>query len=142
MSKRGAQTPQRKQPEIDGRNAEFYEYSVDDELRFQRCLQCSTWRHPPRLRCAHCGSAETAWEPSSRLGTIWSWTVTHQLFDSAMAGRLPYASVVVEVAEGPRVVALLDEAVDPASLRIGMPVRLDFEHPNGPIGLLVCRIAG
>ena len=28
------------------------------ELRLQRCAACGTWRHPPRYRCAACGSPD------------------------------------------------------------------------------------
>ena len=37
---------------------------------------------------------------------MFSWTITHQAVDPAFADAWPYATVVVELDEGPRLVAL------------------------------------
>src|SRR5262245_9871133 len=92
-------------PSPDGLNAEFYAECAKGRLSFQRCDDCRTWRHPPRVMCAACGSWNWHWQPSSGLGRIYTWTVTHQAMHPAFAGDTPYAVVVVELDEGVRVVS-------------------------------------
>ena len=107
--------------------AAFWEFCAREELRFQRCSACSTWRHLPRLRCAACGSPDFRWERSSGRGRVYSWTVTHQSPMSAFAARAPFAVLVVELDEGVRMVAGLVEA-SPAALRLDLPVEVVFER--------------
>ena len=40
-------------------NGEFYQFCKQHELCFQRCQDCSTWRHMPRESCATCGSSRS-----------------------------------------------------------------------------------
>ena len=107
--------------------AAFWEHCAREELRFQRCGQCKTWRHLPRLRCAQCGSAEFSWERSSGKGRVYSWTVTHQSPIRAFAAKAPWAVLVVELDEGVRMVAGLVEA-KPDVLRLDLPVEVVFER--------------
>ncbi len=117
-----------------GLNAVFYEYCAQEELRFQRCEACGTWRHPPRYRCPHCGSARFRWEQSSGRGEVFSWSVTHQALDPAFADELPYAIVVVQLEEGPRIVGNLRDLA-PAGLRLGLPVEVVFEVLSPTVAL-------
>jgi uncharacterized OB-fold protein len=105
--------------------AAFWEHCAREELRFQRCSGCGTWRHLPRLRCAHCGSGEFSWERSSGRGRVYSWTVTHQSPIRAFA--TPFATLVVELDEGVRMVAGLAGA-GPEVLRLDLPVEVVFER--------------
>jgi hypothetical protein len=107
--------------------AAFWEHCAREELRFQRCSACATWRHPPRLRCARCGSPDFTWERSSGRGRVYSWTVTHQSPLRAFIARGPHAVLVVELEEGVRMVAGLVEA-SPSVLRLDLPVELVFER--------------
>jgi uncharacterized OB-fold protein len=107
--------------------AEFWAHCAKEELRFQRCTACGTWRHLPRLRCASCGSPAFTWERSSGRGRVYSWTITHQAAIRAFAGRVPYAVLVVELDEGVRMVAGLVDAT-PDVLRLDLPVEVVFER--------------
>jgi hypothetical protein len=116
-----------------GPNAEFYAFLAKGELRLQRCTACGTWRHPPRHRCAACGSVTAAWEPASGRGHVFSWTVTHRNVDPAFTP--PYAVVVVELAEGPRLVGNL-RGLEPAALTLDLPVIVEIEPVSDTVGLL------
>jgi uncharacterized OB-fold protein len=107
--------------------AAFWEHCAREELRFQRCTGCGTWRHLPRLRCAQCASPEFTWERSSGRGRVYSWTVTHQSPIRAFAARAPWAVLVVELEEGVRMVAGLVDA-KPDVLRLDLPVEVVFER--------------
>jgi hypothetical protein len=117
-----------------GPNAEFYGWLARGELRLQRCGGCGSWRHPPRHRCAACGSSAATWERASGRGEVFSWTVTHQALDPAFTP--PYAVVVVELEEGPRLVGNL-RGLDPADLRLGLAVQVAIEPVSDSVALVL-----
>jgi uncharacterized OB-fold protein len=123
-------------PAATGLNGEFYAFLAQGELRLQRCAACGTWRHPPRFRCAHCGSLDVRWERASGRGRVYSWTTTHRAVDPAFTP--PYAILVVELEEGPRVVANL-RGLEPSELVIDLPVLVEIEHASDTVGLLWFR---
>jgi len=128
----------RPRPVLDGLTAEFYAHCARHDLRFQRCLTCGAWRHPPRVLCAVCGSSRWSWEPSSGRGQVFTWTVVHQAMHPAFADAVPYAVIVVETTEGVRVVSnLLDAGND--ALRLGLPVEVDYQRLDDELTLPMFR---
>ncbi len=121
-----------------GPNAEFYEFLARGELRLQRCAACGTWRHPPRHRCAHCGSLDAAWERAPGRGRVFSWTVTHRPVDPAFDP--PYAVLVVELDEGPRLVGNL-RGMEPSGLALDLPVVVEIEPVSEHVGFVWFRPA-
>jgi uncharacterized protein len=121
-------------PQPDGLNAEYYAFCAAGELRFQRCTACATWRHPPRTRCAVCGSDQWEWALASGRGTIYSWTITHRPLDPGFADEVPYAVVVAEMEEGPRIVGNL-RGLAPSELTLGLPVEVEFETVSDTVAL-------
>ena len=121
-------------PALDGLTKEFYNWCRRGDLRFQRCSACQAWRHVPRPMCASCGSFEWTWQRSSGRGTVFSWTVAERPMHPAFQDDAPYAPVVIEMAEGVRLVSeMLD--CSPDELEIGMPVELVFDHVTPEITL-------
>jgi uncharacterized OB-fold protein len=114
-------------PRLDGYTAEFYRFCSRGELRLQRCCDCGRWRHPPRLLCASCRSPRFGWERTAGRGRIYTWTVVHQAVHPAFAGQVPYALVVVELEEGPRLVTRVRD-VAPDELSLGLEVVVSFEE--------------
>jgi uncharacterized OB-fold protein len=121
-----------------GLNGEFYAFLARGELRLQRCAACGSWRHPPRYRCALCGSVDATWQPATGDGRVFSWTVTHRAVDPAFTP--PYAILVVELEEGPRLVGNL-RGLDPSKLVLDLPVVVEIEHASDTVGLLWFRPA-
>ena len=123
-------------------SAPFWEGCKRRELRVQRCAGCSAFRHTPRVVCPRCGSTEALWEPLSGRGTIYSYVVCHPPVLPAFADRVPYAVVLVELAEDPQlrmVGNLLDVA--PGEIEIGAAVRVDFEDVSDEIALPQWRLS-
>lgn len=133
-------TVSRPRPNLDGLTLEFYEHCSHGELRFQRCEACGTWRHPPRVLCAVCGSSRWSWQRSSGRGFLFTWTVVHQAMHPAFAGDVPYAVVVVEMTEGVRMVSNLRDA-GPELLRLDAPVEVVFERVDDDLTLPMFRPA-
>lgn len=127
------------QPEPGSLNAEFYARAAQGKLELQRCSACEVFRHPPRFLCAKCGSPEFRWQAVSGRGEVFAWTVTHRVLDPAW-GPDPYAALVVQLEEGPRVLGVL-RGSDPAQLRLGLPVVLEIE-PSGDAAFLYFRPRG
>lgn len=121
-------------PSPDGLTAEFYAHLAAGTLSLQRCDSCKTWRHPPRILCGRCGSAAWTWTPTSGDGRVYTWTLTHQMLFPPFADDLPYAVVVVELDEGPRLVTAV-RGIEPAKLRLDLPVALRIAHVSDAIGL-------
>lgn len=125
----GRPTPQRIVPDPDGPNADFYRHAATGKLHVQHCRACGAWHHPPRYLCSRCGAEDLEWVPSSGRGTIFSWTVTHIPVDPAWFTSGPYATVVVQMDEGVRIVgawkgASLDE------IHLDLPVVAEIEPVN------------
>ena len=126
-------------PQPVGLNAEYYAHCAAGELRFQRCTACATWRHPPRARCAACGSGEWEWALASGRGHVYSWTITHRPLDPGFADEVPYAVLVVEMEEGPRVVGNL-RGSEPSELTLGLAVEVEFEPVADRVALTHFRV--
>ncbi|MFT5442577.1 MAG: putative OB-fold protein [Myxococcota bacterium] len=122
-------------PDPDGLNADFYQNLADGTLCMRHCEACGVVHHPPKYLCAACGSDDVGWAPLSGRGKIFSWTVTHRPVDPAWAAELPYATVVVEMEEGPRLVGAWRGA-GPSVLKLDLPVRAALEKENDHVALI------
>lgn len=91
-----------------------------------RCADCERHFVNERTRCPR--GPEHRLEPVSARGggQVYSWTVTHVAMSAAFADRVPYATVLVELDEGVRVLALSEIPID--QLAIGLPVRVSAEQ--------------
>jgi len=112
-----------------GTGDEFYAWCARGELRLRRCLACREWCHVPRVTCPNCASTEFAWEPVKGTGRLYTWTVVHRAMHPAFMGDVPYAVVVVELDEGPRIVSgMVDCPIE--ALEMEMPVEVVFERSD------------
>lgn len=117
-------------PRLAGLTGEWYGWLNRHELRFQRCAGCLRWRHLPRELCPGCGGADWSWEASSGHGTVYTWSTTHRPMHPAFPDT-PFAQVVVELAEGPRVLStIIDVAVDALEVGLHVVVRFDDVTPE------------
>jgi uncharacterized OB-fold protein len=115
-------TPARKYiPATEGLNQEFFERCTGGTLHLQRCGDCEGWRHPPRYYCPSCFSERWEWVPVSGTGTVASWVTTHYTVDRGWVDEVPYTNVVVQLDEGPRLLAAL-RGMDVDDLELGMAV--------------------
>lgn len=113
-------------PALSDENRSFWTSGAEGTLRFLRCQACGYYLHPPSPRCPNCGGTELVPEAVSGRGTIHSFTVNHQAWDG---DDTPYAIVLVEMPEqvGLRLTSnLVGCPLD--EVRIGLPVRVVFEH--------------
>lgn len=103
------------------------------EFLVQRCKDCGRLRHYPRPVCDGCWSMAHEWVALSGQGTVHSWTVCHHPFHLGFKAQSPYVLLTVDLAEGVRAMGQL-RGMDPAGLRLGVEVRVDFERDGaGPV---------
>jgi uncharacterized OB-fold protein len=103
----------------------FWEALKEERLLIQRCAGCRTLRHPPRPMCPACNSL--AWDTitASGRGTVHSFVMPRHPPLPWFEGT--YIVALIDLEEGTRLVSNLCD-VEPADVRIGMPVELFFAH--------------
>jgi len=113
-------------PRVDLDNQGFWEAAKQHKLVFQKCKDCGLLVHRPRPMCPRCNSMEKEWCPSTGEGVVYSW-VNFVYANAAYPGiKVPYTVVVVEMAEGVRIISNLYD-VKPEEVYVGMPVEVVFD---------------
>ena len=113
-------------PRVDLDNQGFWEAVRQHKLVFQKCKDCGLLVHRPRPMCPRCNSMEREWVPSTGKGVVYSW-VNFVYANAAYPGiKVPYTVVVVEMAEGVRMISNLYD-VKPEEVYVGMPVEVVFD---------------
>lgn len=111
-------------PKVDDTNEHYWRGGADGELRLLRCASCGYWLHPPAPVCRACLSRDLAVQAVSGRGAVHSYTLNHQPWNPTMPH--PYAIVVVDLEEGPRLLTNLVDC-DPDGVRVGLEVEVCFE---------------
>lgn len=127
-------------PQPDEDAQPFWDALRKGELRIQHCTACGLLAHPPRAMCHECGSFEFEWQRVSGRGTVYTFAVTQQPIHPALVDQTPFATVVIELEEGPRLTSNLVD-VPPDEIEIGLPVEVVFERVTDEVTLPLFRRA-
>jgi len=118
-----APRPPRPRPGTTHDNLFFFEGAQERRLLIQRCVACSTLRHPPQPRCDRCGSYDWDTVEASGRGTVYSFVVNH--YPQVPSFDYPLPIGLIELAEGTRLVAqIVDCPID--EIVVGMPVEVTW----------------
>lgn len=129
--------PQRARPKATPETKHFWDGTAAGELLLQRCNKCSKAYFPPRPFCPACGHREVTVFKASGKGFLYSYVIHHRPVPGFTP---PYAIAVVELEEGPRMMAhIIDVAPDPQVLRCDMPLEVVFEDITAEITLAKFR---
>jgi uncharacterized OB-fold protein len=123
-------------PAITEDNLFFWEAARDARLVAQRCGSCGLLRHPPRPACPACQSLEIEVAELSGDGEVYSYALLRH--PRSPRFRYPVIAALVDLAEGVRVVSNL-VGIEPADVRIGLPVAAEFEPCEGGLAVPVFR---
>lgn len=104
----------------------FWEAAKAHKLTVQKCDSCSGTWFPPATICPHCGSLEHQWIEVSGQGKVHTFVVFHRLYHKGWDGEIPYTVAVVELAEGPRMMANII-GIPPDKVACEMPVKVVFD---------------
>ncbi len=110
----------------------FWRGCSEHKLTIQRCKSCGKARFYPRIICPTCGSTDTEWFDASGDGSVFSYTIVHRAPSPAFKGDVPYVLAIVELEEGVRMMTNI-VGCDPATVKIDMPVRVQFERMSDEI---------
>lgn len=121
------------EPVIDADAVTFWQGVADRKLLVPTCLSCGTAFYPPLPCCPSCQSELIEHVEAAGTGTLYSWVVMRRALDPAFAGAVPYVVAAVELDEGARLFSRLVgvDVDDPAALRAGMALQLEFVDIDG-----------
>ncbi|RKJ99261.1 Zn-ribbon domain-containing OB-fold protein [Alicycliphilus denitrificans] len=129
-----SEAPARPLPQPTDLTRPYWQAAARGELHMQHCGACGRWQFYPRPFCIHCEADALQWRAVSGLGRIYTYTVNHRAPNAFMKARLPYVVAIVELDEGPRLMAnVLGNAVDQAG--IGKRVKVTFEAVSEEVAL-------
>jgi len=74
-------------------------------LRYQRCSACGQALTGQRSACTRCGSTDLLWCDASGSGTVYAASTVYRAPTEAWRALAPYTLVLVDLDEGPRVMA-------------------------------------
>ena len=114
-------------PVVDPSETHFWCGGKDGKLLISRCQSCSQYIHPTGPICPACLSRDIKPEAVSGRATLSTFTINYQQWLPDL--DVPYVVAIVELEEQPSV-RLMTNIVgcDPASVHIGMKVRVNFKQ--------------
>jgi uncharacterized OB-fold protein len=62
---------------VDAQSVEFYRGLLERKLLLNRCSECGTWHHPPRVLCPSCWSFDVAATECNGRGEVYMFTAVH-----------------------------------------------------------------
>lgn len=96
-------------------------------LEAAECTKCGKILYPPRLVCPDCGARDFKQVVLPRNGTVLTFTII-RVPPAGFTEQTPLPLALIELENGVRLMAQLADVEDPATVKIGMPVRLEFRR--------------
>ncbi len=127
-------------PAVEANTQPFWDAVEHHRLVLARCEGCGALSHPPDLSCSQCGSTDRSWVEASGRGTLWSWTICHPPMLPWFAQHGTWLVAVVELEEGPRMVANLRD-VEVEDLAFDLPLQATFVK-HGDVTLVAFETRG
>ena len=114
------------QPIANADSQPYWDGAREHKLLIRRCKACTSLHFMPRHLCPECWSDQLEWVQSKGTGSVYSFSIIRRAPLPAFASRTPYVTALIELDEGPRMVANIVGA-DALSVRIGDKVGVVFE---------------
>ncbi len=111
----------------------YFQHLSAGRFMLQRSRSTGSFVFYPRIAAPGSGASDLEWVEASGQGTVYAHTLIRQ-----KPPLLDYAVVIVELAEGPRLVSRI-EGLPADQIRIGLPVRAAIVQEEGQ-PVLVFRV--
>ncbi|MGK2900768.1 MAG: Zn-ribbon domain-containing OB-fold protein [Burkholderiaceae bacterium] len=121
-------------PTPDADSQAYWDGLKEGKLLLQHCGQCGHVQFYQQVHCRQCGSEQLTHRAASGRGIVHSFSVVHRAPGPAFKQDTPYAVLLVELAEGPRMISSLIDG-DPMAVQFDMPVELVCEAVNDQVVL-------
>ena len=119
----------------------YWDGTAAGELRVQRCVTTGKLFSYPRRFSPYVVGGPVEWVTVSGTGSLYSYVISH-LPGPGYKDEVPYVIAIVELTEGPRVMAnLLEVDAVPEALTIGMPLEAVYVA-RGNVTIAQFRPAG
>lgn len=124
--------PTRPLPKLDELDTRaFWQATAEGQLTYQECRNCGTVQWYPRAHCTGCVHADLVTRTASGLGRIYTYSIVRLNYHPFFRTLTPYAVAWIDLDEGPRVLSQITGVEDPAALKIGDRVKVQFEAHEG-----------
>ncbi|WP_447921988.1 Zn-ribbon domain-containing OB-fold protein [Achromobacter aegrifaciens] len=114
------------QPIANADSKPYWDGAREHKLLIRKCKACDTLHFMPRHLCPECWSDQLEWVQSKGTGSVYSFSIIRRAPLPAFAARTPYVTALIELDEGPRMVANI-VGPDALSVQIGDKVDVVFE---------------
>lgn len=123
-------TPLLPPPTSNADSQTYWQAAAEDRLLLRRCADCGEIHFMPRLLCPSCWSDKLEWFDAAGRGTVYSFSIIRRASDPAFAHLCPYVVALIDLAEGPRMMAnIIGQTA--LSVRIDDPVEVVFQPREG-----------
>ena len=128
-------------PVADADTQAYWDAVAERRFVIQRCSACKRYQYYPRSVCTSCSSLELELVSGSGRGTVYSSTVSRRAAHPDMVDRVPYVVALVDLVEGPRMLANL-VGQSPEQVQIGAEVMVTFIEVADGVLLPAFEIVG
>jgi uncharacterized OB-fold protein len=104
----------------------YWAAARERRLVIRKCKACGELHFMPRYLCPVCWSDRLEWVDAKGSGSVHSFTIVRRASDPAFAALVPYAVALVDLDEGPRMMANI-VGIDALAVKIGDRVQVTFE---------------
>lgn len=124
----------------------YEQFLNEKKVMGSKCKKCGALSVPPRPICVECHSSEMEWAEMKGKGKLAAFTCISvgppSMVEEGYDRKNPYCTGVVELEEGPRVVARINgvDTKTPESIKVGLPVTAEF-MPRGEGESLITILA-
>lgn len=122
---------------------QFEQFLGEQRLMGSKCNSCGSLFVPPCPRCRKCHGTEMEWTEMSGKGRLAAFTCIAigppSMVQEGYDRNNPYCSGVVELDEGPRMVARIDgvDPKNPESIKIGSSLMMKYLDRGGDQGTVL-----
>ncbi|MFH1383177.1 MAG: Zn-ribbon domain-containing OB-fold protein [Chloroflexota bacterium] len=112
----------------------YQQFLNEEKLMGSKCQKCGALYAPPRSICPKCYGTAMGWvelKGKGKLAAFTSITVgTPAMVKEGYDRKHPYISAAVELDEGPRVMARLEDVdgTKPEAIKVGTPLKVKYLH--------------
>ena len=114
-------------PVVTPLNSPYWEGTAAGELRIRLCRNCGARFRFVRELCPECWSDDLGWQIATGKATVIARAIVETAPYEAMDQRVPYVLALVQLIEGPTMMANVI-GIESFAVAIGQQVEVCFEH--------------
>ncbi len=121
-------------PTPDADSEQLWKGLKEGKLFLQHCEDCGHIQYYHQAICRHCLGENLVEKEASGKGIVYSYSVVYRAPGPAFKNEIPYAVVLVELEEGPRMISSMVD-IDPELVEFDMKVEMVVEPISEEINL-------